>query len=503
MISLFLSGLCSQVFTQLLLQLLPSELKPHKRSWRQCLLQISIVAFIYSLFLGLTTRPYLSAVLSLALLVTLLVINQAKYKALREPVVFSDIYLYLQVLTHPRLFLPFLNIPLTLTASLAGISVLGIIIAIEPSNTSASLTAIYLFSLISLLMSGFIIFKLSISTRLCFDPIRDTQTSGLINTLVIHAIQASFSKSRQLFLLQTQQPQFKPYKLNKQPDLIVIQSESFFDVRELSPSIKRKVLENFDCIKQASVTYGKLVVPAWGANTLRSEYAFLSGIPNQELQHYRYNPYQFLPKQPLPSLVSQLKSEGYYCICIHPNEAAFFKRDQVFPFLGFDDFIDIKAFAEAESVGPYISDKAVYLKIRETLKNRDQQKPLFIFVITMENHGPLHLESINETDITEYYHPTPIEQYHDLTVYLKHLHNADKMLKALIDTLAANPQETLLCWYGDHIPSMPDVYKQLEFQGANTDYLIWSNKTKSALKYPINKDISELGFTLFELMQAK
>lgn len=60
------------------------------------------------------------------------------------------------------------------------------------------------------------------------------------------------------------------------------------------------------------------------------------------------------------------------------------------PQLGFDQFIDIQAFAEEERAGQFIGDLALSRCVNELLEQAEE--PLFIFVVTMENHGPLHLE---------------------------------------------------------------------------------------------------------------
>ena len=46
----------------------------------------------------------------------------------------------------------------------------------------------------------------------------------------------------------------------------------------------------------------------------------------------------------------------------------------------------------------------------------------------MENHGPLHLEHPSIEDTQAYYSQPPPKNSEDLTVYLKHLKNADLMI---------------------------------------------------------------------------
>ena len=258
----------------------------------------------------------------------------------------------------------------------------------------------------------------------------------------------------------------------KLPDLVVVQSESFFDARRLYPGVRSDLFRHFDALAAQALAHGRLDVPAWGANTMRTEFAVLTGIPEAALGVHRFNPYRrFAQSGPL-ALPQQLRRLGYRTVCIHPHPAGFFGRDRIFPRLGFDTFIDIADFGGAPRAGPYVADAAVTAKIAEVLGS--STGPTFVFVITMENHGPLHLEQVNPGDVGRLYQTPPPPGWEDLTVYLRHLVNADLMLGDLAGLLRAHPRPGLLCWFGDHVPSLPKVYEDLAFTDARTDYLIWS-----------------------------
>ncbi len=520
------SGLLSAYLLTLLLAqlahyLLPQAVWPAPRSLRLHAMQAAIVTLPFLLALLLTHRPFLSGIITLAILAVFVVVNNAKYRALQEPLVFSDVYLYIQAIRHPRLFLPFLHIPLTLTAITTGLLLLYLAIRWEPA-----LAISFHFVQYPLYASGlcFVFFSSiylihSTHIALSFNPAHDIRALGFFNSLIIYAQQALKHKTQaQLHARIQYHSPFSPSSpssplLNTPakypntpnapppdlPDLFVIQSESFFDARRLTSAIKTDVLQHFDRIGGQASLQGQLRVPAWGANTLRPEFAFLSGIDNDLLEHYRFNPYQFLQNNDTPTLASYLKSRGYYCVAIHPNSATFFGRDQVFPRFGFEAFIDISEFAEDTTAGPYISDAAVQEKIKTLLEQRSDPRPLFLFVITMENHGPLHLENCTAADVSTLYHSNPPEQHHNLTVYLRHLKNADRMLQALTQTLTDHPQEAILCWYGDHVPSMPQVYAELGFTDGRSDYLLWHNRQPTPEPTPAREmPVAELGVAMLK-----
>jgi phosphoglycerol transferase MdoB-like AlkP superfamily enzyme len=221
-----------------------------------------------------------------------------------------------------------------------------------------------------------------------------------------------------------------------------------------------------------SLAHGPLRVPAWGANTVRSEFSFLAGEDLAALGVHRFQPYWAVKRGlAVTALPEYLRRLGYRTIAVHPYPASFYRRDAVFPRLGFDRLLDLSSFTGAARFGPYISDVAVAAMVEDLL--RAATEPTFVFVITMENHGPLHLERVTNDDIAEIYDQPPPTGCDDLTVYLRHLCNADRMLDRLQHALIALPRPASLCWYGDHVPIMPAVYKTLGAPSGETSYLIW------------------------------
>ena len=256
------------------------------------------------------------------------------------------------------------------------------------------------------------------------------------------------------------------------PNLVVVQSESFFDVRQVFDGIHPEILRDFDSLQACAVCHGKLAVPAWGANTVRTEFAFLSGLAAKNLGVHSFNPYRRMARQSVPTLADFLRNRGYRTVCVHPYPESFYSRNKVFPLLGFDEFIDIRNFAGIEKTGPYVGDVALAEKVCALLRDSSAQ-PLFVFVITMENHGPLHLERVQKAEVERLYANPPPAGCDDLTIYLQHLNNADRMAGMLGDCLKKLPGPGWLCWFGDHVPIMPQVYGTLGMPDGQTDYLIW------------------------------
>jgi phosphoglycerol transferase MdoB-like AlkP superfamily enzyme len=265
-------------------------------------------------------------------------------------------------------------------------------------------------------------------------------------------------------------------KPNPLPHLVAVQFESFFDARTLYSGIRTDILAGFDAIRAESSGHGALAVSAWGGNTVRAEFAFLTGVNEDNLGVHRFNPYRSIARAryAVSSLPMFLKRLGYRTICIHPYWARFYFRDRVFRQLGFDEFLDIKSFAGARRYGPYVADTEVGEKIIRVL--RKAVAPTFVFAITMESHGPLHLERVQPSDVAELYTTPPPPGCDVLTIYLRHLRNTDETLRSLHSAFMTLNAPVEFCCFGDHVPIMPEAYTILGSPEGTVPYLWWSNQ---------------------------
>lgn len=464
-----LAGLALSVLIERLMTPRPPVVRP----WAAWALHVGLWLSAHAVLTLVLGRPWFAAAAVSALLLVLVLVNNAKFKALREPFVFQDFEYFTDAIRHPRLYLPFLGWDRFLGATLGVAGAVAIGLYLEPVPVNRLSPTSQLGASLMLLAFGSAALWLGhrYQLRITFLPEKDVSALGFLPTLWRYGQEARQIPS-EVSPFQSLPAVIPPDPL---PHLVVVQSESFFDPRPLFAGIRPELLAEFDRLKADAVAYGKLSVPAFGANTVRTEFAFLTGIPEECLGAHRFNPYRAIAAGWQPgSVASWLKRLGYRTVCIHPYPASFYQRDRVYPCLGFDHFIDIRAFDPGERSGPYIGDLLVAEKVTAML--REAREPLFLFVITMENHGPLHLEQVAQGDIERLYASPPPNGCDDLTIYLRHLRNADRMIACLRQALEQLERSACLCWFGDHVPIMTAVYEQLGIPGGETDYVIWSNR---------------------------
>lgn len=446
-------------------------------------------------------RPWLACILANALWFAMILISNVKYRALGEPFVYQDIDYFADMLRHPRLYLPFFGYGKAAGLVAAAAAAITAGIYVEPSLPiiRASFATWLALATIALCVVVLVWCGGRGNLEIALDPLADMQSIGLLAMLwkyrAAESQPASSSGDDSFIAAHTARPWFSggnhvppgQRALADTPNVIVVQSESFFDIRRAYPIVCAEVLGEFDSICAESLARGTLEVPARGANTVRTEFSFITGISNSALGIDQFNPYRRLATPETVSIARVFKQRGYKTICVHPYPGSFYRRDRAIPALGFDHFVDIAGFeldgqsihetdaesnADAQTRGPYVSDADVARKVIETLAQGSTQ-PLFVFVITMENHGPLHLEKPTAQEQRRWLTQPLPAHCEDLIVYLRHLNNADNMIKSLKGALSVGERPGLLAWYGDHIPIMERVYRQLGEPSSSTDYFLW------------------------------
>jgi phosphoglycerol transferase MdoB-like AlkP superfamily enzyme len=266
-----------------------------------------------------------------------------------------------------------------------------------------------------------------------------------------------------------------PTSPGEPPDIVILQSESFFDAARLRGIEDADVLPHYRALS-AIARHGDLWVPTFAGGTIRTEFEVLTGIAMRYFPATQY-PYFRLTTMPLPSLASVLAASGYRTLAIHPHDRAFWNRASTFANLGFGAFDAEEQFEDAPLQGYYPSDAALVDRVLERLD--DAKGPTFVFAISMENHGPY--EDYPNADIARRAaEPAPSSlssgAKQSLRGYLYHAENADRELGRLADALRSRSRRTLLLFYGDHLPGLPVVYREAGFDdgaAANEEPVPW------------------------------
>jgi phosphoglycerol transferase MdoB-like AlkP superfamily enzyme len=242
------------------------------------------------------------------------------------------------------------------------------------------------------------------------------------------------------------------------PDIVVVQSESFFDPSIMKGYAHSDLTPNLRRLARHGIS-GALHVPTFGGGTIRTEFEVLTGLSLRYFDNLQF-PYLQIGHKPMPSLVQVLDEHGYATVAVHGNDPTFWNRNTAFKTLGFQRFVSQSAFPpDAPNDGKYMADSAMTDEIMRQLK--DSGPPQFIFAISIEAHGPYDVEPKDTAARDAIAVPAGIDgkNKRELQTYLYHMQHADQELGRLAAWLAKRQRPTLLLFYGDHLPALTDSYR--------------------------------------------
>lgn len=244
-------------------------------------------------------------------------------------------------------------------------------------------------------------------------------------------------------------------KPKENPTIIAVMNESFTDLASVADNIEitpdnipftRSLIESGECI--AGTAYSSV----YGGNTCDTEYEFLTGNSMAFLP-IGSKPYQQYIKDTQIALPWLLSDYGYDTIAIHPGTNTAWNRQNAYPHLGFDRFTYGKIFNTPRSrVREMTSDKSCYDEVIYEFEHKGDN-PLFIFNVTIQNHGGFDQEDYPSTISLNGNNSYPLaEQYMTL------IEESDKQFEYLVDYFEDTDEPVVILFFGDHWPQLSDEF---------------------------------------------
>ena len=329
------------------------------------------------------------------------------------------------------------------------------------------------------------------------------------------AVPENYSDEKVAQILDSYSTDDAPASAATEPvNIIVIMNEALADYSLIgTPDFKEDPLPQLHAMDQ-NCFKGRCAVNIFGGRTCNTEFEFLTGcslafFPDDSI------PYLQNSMNGVPSLASEMEQLSWKSTAIHPYFGQEWKRTQVYPGLGFSDFIAGDQFSEQytqltepslfrsisevqssnfgsdlEYVRGFISDAECYRKILKTADTANTAgSNSFLFAVTIQNHGGYQKELFEEFEsqgMTEYldasYHEASedadaIEQYLNLTRI------SDEAFAELVEKLENSSTPTVVVMFGDHQPGIDfNCYKDRlsDGQGELADeyivpFVLWAN----------------------------
>jgi phosphoglycerol transferase MdoB-like AlkP superfamily enzyme len=287
------------------------------------------------------------------------------------------------------------------------------------------------------------------------------------------------------------------------PNVVVVLAESFWDPMLLeNANFQDDPIPFFRSLTENHPS-GNLLVHNYGGGTLNSELEVLTGLTTRFLPEGANTYYQHVVR-PVDSLAHVFKDQGYHTTALHNFQSWFYKRGDIYKWLGFEKFVSMEFLNDPVFIGDFVDDREI---IEQTIEELNlTEGPDFINTVTVATHADYNnrkfenLKQWSKADLSE------LDQ-HRLNEYSQALKELDEAFKMLIEGVEKLDEPTMVVIYGDHLPALGmdySIYKDIGYlkdlnqyedylKMYSTPLVVWDNFSKDSEKEKLRMTPNYLG----------
>lgn len=271
-------------------------------------------------------------------------------------------------------------------------------------------------------------------------------------------------------------------------NVVYVMSESFIDPKlgkHLYDYGNKEPIPYTKKIKN-SQSSGWAASSEYGGGTANVEFEALTGLSNFFLNSIPYT--SIVPaNKDTPSIVKNFNENGYKTIAMHPYNRNMYRREVVYPNLGFQEYRSADGFKNNSRIdnSKYISDESAFNEVLAELKN--SQKPEFIHLVTMQNHMPYEENAYSEHNFSvNAKNGANPENAKTVQAYLEGISRSDKAMKNFLSEIKKLNEKTIVVFWGDH---WPGIYGEMFEKELNkndirrTPLFVYSNFKKRKTRF--------------------
>lgn len=239
------------------------------------------------------------------------------------------------------------------------------------------------------------------------------------------------------------------------PNVIVIFSESFWDVSQLDGiTFTKDITSNYHKLQNIGKNL-QMISPSYGGISANVEYEILTG---GSLNYFSkgYIPYMQLYNKSTstnnPSVIKEFKNNNYKTKILNSSSKGMFNCDYVYDIYDVDERNHL--YDEINLNGEYVTDEYLTDKIIEYFDNKPKDEKTFFFTITMGGHMPYYEERYDNYDFEVAKTSYNDEITGTIKSYAEGIYMADKELGRLYDYINTIDEPTLIVFFGDHLPHL-------------------------------------------------
>ncbi len=295
------------------------------------------------------------------------------------------------------------------------------------------------------------------------------------------------------------------------PNIIMVFSESFWDIEKISNQVEfdTDITSNFNSLKKKGISFN-MISPSFGGISANPELEMLTGC-SLKFFNNGYIPYMQLIRGDkyymMPSVVKELNNNDYYTKIVSTWGNKLFNCEGVYEYYQVDDVEYKSNLKNAKKKGDRVSDEYITDKIIDEFSRKPVGEQWFYMVLTAQAHMPYLADkySEDEYDISITNSNLPDDMNETLRSYAQGIYDADKQLGRLNEYIQTLDEDTIIIFYGDHLPYLKteesqDIYEYLDY--FNTDdeltntYRKYNTECLILANFDLKDDVDYLGSDL-------
>ncbi len=260
------------------------------------------------------------------------------------------------------------------------------------------------------------------------------------------------------------------------PNVIFVQLESFFDVKYMEGvTFTEDPIPTFTKLKEQYPS-GLFTVPVIGAGTVNTEFEVLTGMRVADFGAGEYPFRSIMTETTCETIAYDLLASGYRTHAIHNHEGSFYLRNDVYKNVGFESFTSIEYFKDPTfNQNNWAHDALLTDEILYILSSTEESD--FVFAVSVQGHGKYPDEYVPAEDdilVTEGLDDPAVRSHYNY--FINQLNEMDAFISALYEAVMAMEEDTVLVFYGDHLPSIArDEGVTLSTSDFETEYVVIAN----------------------------
>ncbi|MBE2896837.1 sulfatase-like hydrolase/transferase [Pasteurellaceae bacterium HPA106] len=272
-------------------------------------------------------------------------------------------------------------------------------------------------------------------------------------------------------------PKKASISINKiKPDIVVWLQESTFNPINYAIDIQNRPTINMFQPNDMSVFTSYVRVPTFGGGTWKSEFAFLTGVEPNHFGVLENAVFYSVVSHIKMGLVQNLHDQGYFCVALTPFTKTNYNAKFAYDHLGFDLILQPQELGYPAPItknlwdisSEYMASCAHKIMNKGHPKLKDISQPIFLYLLTMKEHGPYDKKAQNDYHIKNEGMPSGlIGQLND---YIHRITLLDKAMMKFEQVMMDRDRPFVLGYFGDHQPHF-DYHIDYNLKYAKPDYI--------------------------------